>query len=117
MWRMSLTFRAESAEDVQTYKDRLNELDQLEAKLNALEARLVIIFVAHDLRLVRHISHRVAIMSLDRIVELDETERLFRAPQHPYTRAAGCAAAAGVILCVRTRYICLFHCRICPDDH
>jgi oligopeptide/dipeptide ABC transporter ATP-binding protein len=76
-----------SALDVSVQAQIVNLLLELQQRL-----ALTIIFVAHDLRLVRHISHRVAIMYLGRIVELDETERLFRAPQHPYTRALLAAA-------------------------
>ena len=48
---------------------------------------LTVLFVAHDLRLVRHISHRVAVMYLGSVMEVGETEALFSAPRHPYTRA------------------------------
>src|SRR5262245_32536607 len=51
------------------------------------EFRLTYLFVAHDLSVVRHISNRVAVMYVGRMVELSETEALFTAPRHPYTAA------------------------------
>jgi oligopeptide transport system ATP-binding protein len=51
------------------------------------EFNLSLLFIAHDLNMVRHLSNRVAVMYLGRIVELAKTEELFKNPKHPYTEA------------------------------
>jgi oligopeptide transport system ATP-binding protein len=70
-----------SSLDVSVQSKILNLLSQLQESLN-----LTYVFISHDMRVVRHLCDRVAVMYLGRIVELAETEELFENPQHPYTR-------------------------------
>jgi ABC-type oligopeptide transport system ATPase subunit len=71
-----------SALDVSIQAQVINLLMDLQQQL-----KLTYLFVAHDLRLVRHISTRVAVMYLGQIVEMGETARIFERAQHPYTKA------------------------------
>lgn len=68
--------------DVSIQAQIINLFLQLRRDLN-----LTMLFISHDLNVVRHVSDRVAIMYLGRIVELGATEDVFRGPRHPYTRA------------------------------
>lgn len=71
-----------SALDVSVQAQILNLLDDLRRRLN-----LTYIFISHDLSVVQHISDRIGVMYLGKLVEVGSSEQIFNQPSHPYTKA------------------------------
>jgi len=76
-----------SALDVSIQAQVINLLMDLKQRLN-----LTMIFITHDLRVVRHVSDRIAVMYLGKIMEIGPSRRIFANPRHPYARALLAAA-------------------------
>lgn len=70
-----------SALDVSTQSQVIGLLEELQEKLG-----LSYLFIAHDLAVVRHISHRIGVMYLGQLMEVGPADRVYESPMHPYTR-------------------------------
>jgi peptide/nickel transport system ATP-binding protein len=96
--RVIVCDEAVSALDVSIQGQVINLLEELQQRLG-----LTYLFIAHDLAVVRHISSKVAVMYLGRIVEYAPADELFANPMHPYTRALLAAAPVPDPVIERTR--------------
>ncbi|WP_296599062.1 dipeptide ABC transporter ATP-binding protein [Phenylobacterium sp.] len=85
--RLVICDEAVSALDVGVRAQIIDLLIQLQKEMG-----LAMIFISHDLAVVREISHRVLVLYLGRVMELADRDRIWRSPQHPYTRALLSAA-------------------------
>ena len=96
--RVIVCDEAVSALDVSIQGQVINLLEELQQRLG-----LTYLFIAHDLAVVRHISSKVAVMYLGRIVEYAPADELFANPKHPYTQALLAAAPVPDPVIERTR--------------
>jgi oligopeptide/dipeptide ABC transporter ATP-binding protein len=85
--RLVICDEAVSALDVSIRAQIIDLLIQLQQEMG-----LAMVFISHDLAVVREISHRVLVLYLGRVMELADRDRIWQAPQHPYTRALLSAA-------------------------